>query len=244
MTKQKQEQVQQIKIDLDKDCISPSKLIVDAYEKAGATDMWIPERDMKPEYRANLRLHAASRGSGKKISKKIFSLYRRRLANGSEWLIFHIQLSTKDGWNNSLGMPLELGFVDVPLFDRTYAYNPHTRTTTGEAQDMGPTASAPYIDGYETQYQYPFEQVKDQILTWRADGTIVDSAKFAVWTDKRYSVPSFENWLNLSVDDNIMLNMAGNRFDALYDKGDPVSLEKVKDIIRSELQKGVINTQR
>ena len=41
-----------------------------------------------------------------------------------------------------------------------------------------------------------------------------------------------------------MLNMAGNRFDALYDKGDAVSLEKVKDIIRSELQKGVINQQK
>ena len=29
-----------------------------------------------------------------------------------------------------------------------------------------------------------------------------------------------------------------------YDKGDAVSLEKVKDIIRSELQKGVINQQK
>ena len=38
-----------------------------------------------------------------------------------------------------------------------------------------------------------------------------------------------------------MLNTAGNRFDALYDKGDGASLEKVKDIIRSELQKNVIN---
>ena len=94
----------------------------------------------------------------------------------------------------------------------------------------------------ERIYTYPWEQVKDQILQWRKDGTIVDTAKFLVWTDKKYSVPSFENWFSLSVDDNIMLNMAGNRFDALYDKGDAVSLEKVKDIIRSELQKNVINT--
>ena len=109
---------------------------------------------------------------------------------------------------------------------------------------MGPTPSASFIDSYETIYTYPFEQVRDQILEWRADGTITDTAKFLVWTDKKYAVPSFENWFNLTVDDNIMLNMAGNRFDALYDKGDPVSLEKVKDVIRSELQKGVINTQR
>jgi hypothetical protein len=78
-------------------------------------------------------------------------------------------------------------------------------------------------------------------LTWWKEGTIINTARFHVWTDKRYTVPSFENWLNLSVDDNVMLNMAGNRFDALYDKGDPVSLTKVKDIIRSELQKGVIS---
>ena len=107
---------------------------------------------------------------------------------------------------------------------------------------MGPTASAPMIEGHDRIYTYPWEQVKDQILAWRRDGTITEDAHFTVWTDKKYSVPSFENWLNLSVDDNIMLNMASNRFDALYDKGDSVSLEKVKDIIRSELQKGVINT--
>ena len=35
-----------------------------------------------------------------------------------------------------------------------------------------------------------------------------------------------------------MLNMAGSRFDVLYDKGDPASLEMVKDIIRSEASKG------
>ena len=98
------------------------------------------------------------------------------------------------------------------------------------------------IEGFERKYTYPWEQVKDQILQWRKDGPITQDANFTVWTDKKYSVPSFENWFNLSVDDNIMLNMAGNRFDALYDKGDADSLEKVKDIIRSELQKGVINT--
>ena len=64
MTKQKQEQ--QIKIDLERDCISPRKEIVDAYEKAGATDTWV-DKDIKPEYRANLRIHAASKGSGNKI---------------------------------------------------------------------------------------------------------------------------------------------------------------------------------
>jgi hypothetical protein len=111
-------------------------------------------------------------------------------------------------------------------------------------EDMGPTPSAVFIEDYEKIYTYPWEQVKDQILAWRSDGTIVDTTRFYVWTDKRYTVPSFANWFNLSVDENIMLNSAGNRFDALYDKGDPVSLEKVKDIIRSELQKGVINTQK
>ena len=143
-------------------------------------------------------------------------------------------------------MPLLLGSYELPIFERTYSFNPYSRKTTGDnPEDMGPTPSVDsFINGHETIYTYPWEQVKEQILSWRTDGTIVDSAKFLVWTDKKYSVPSFENWFNLSVDDNIMLNMAGNRFDALYDKGDAVSLEKVKDIIRSELQKGVINQQK
>ena len=170
-------------------------------------------------------------------------MYRKRLSNGSEWLIFHISLATKDLWGNSLSMPLLLGFYDRPQFNRTYAFNPHTRSTTGDSpEEMGPTPSAAFIDGHETIYTYPWEQVKEQILSWRKDGTITQDAHFTVWTDKKYSVPSFENWFSLPVDDNIMLNMAGNKFDALYDKGDAVSLEKVKDIIRSELQKSVINT--
>ena len=239
----KQKQEQQMKINLDRDCVSPPKSLIDAYEKESATDIW-KDRDLKPEYRNNLRIHAASKGLGNKISKKIFYLMRRRFANSKEYHIFHISISTKDHWGNNLSIPLELGFVDLPVITRTYAFNPHSKRTTGSAEDMGPKASEPSIDGFETTYTYPWEQVKEQILAWRKDGTIVDTAKFAVWTDKRYSVPSFEHWLNLSVDDIVMLNMAGNRFDALYDKGDPVSLEKVKDIIRSELQKGVIYPQK
>jgi hypothetical protein len=51
MTKQKQTTtVKQIQIDLEKDCVSPPKLIVDAYEKAGANDIWV-DKDIKPEYR-------------------------------------------------------------------------------------------------------------------------------------------------------------------------------------------------
>ena len=199
---------------MDRDCVSPPKQIVDAYEKAGANDIWT-DRDLKPEYRNNLRIHAASKGSGNKIAKKIFSLYRKRLANGSEWLMFHISIRTRDHWNNPLSMPLELGFVDLTVITKTYSFNPHTRITAGQAEDMGPTASVPFIEGCETKYLYPWDQVKDQILTWRKDGTIADTAHFHVWTDRRYSVTSFENWFNLSVDDNIILNMAGNRFDAL-----------------------------
>ena len=39
MTKQKQ--VQQVKIDLEKDCISPRKKLCDVYEKENANDIWI-----------------------------------------------------------------------------------------------------------------------------------------------------------------------------------------------------------
>ena len=92
--KQKQEQLKQIKIDLEKDCISPPKALVDVYEKENANDIWI-DKDLKPEYRNNLRIHAASKGSGNKIVKKIFTLYRKRLTNGTEWLIFHISLCNK-----------------------------------------------------------------------------------------------------------------------------------------------------
>ena len=42
ITKQKQVQQKQIKIDLERDCISPRKEIVDAYEKAGANDLGGP----------------------------------------------------------------------------------------------------------------------------------------------------------------------------------------------------------
>ena len=162
--KMKQKQEQQMKINLDRDCVSPPKSLIDAYEKESATDIW-KDRDLKPEYRNNLRIHAASKGLGNKISKKIFYLMRRRFANSKEYHIFHISISTKDHWGNNLSIPLELGFVDLPVITRTYAFNPHSKRTTGSAEDMGPKASEPSIDGFETTYTYPWEQVKEQILS-------------------------------------------------------------------------------
>ena len=66
------------------------------------------------EYQNNLRIHAASKGSGNKITKKIFTLYRKKLSNGTEWLIFHISLATKDHWGNSLINAAFAWFFDVP----------------------------------------------------------------------------------------------------------------------------------
>ena len=91
---------------------------------------------LKPKYRNNLRIHSASKGSGNKIIKKIFSLYRKRLANGSEWLVFHIQLSIKDHWGNNFGMPLELGFYELPQLSKTYSFDPHTKSTTSGPEDI------------------------------------------------------------------------------------------------------------
>ena len=44
MTKQKQ--VQQIKIDLEKDIISPPKSLCDVYEKENANEIWV-DKDIK-----------------------------------------------------------------------------------------------------------------------------------------------------------------------------------------------------
>lgn len=43
-----------------------------------------------------------------------------------------------------------------------------------------------------------------------------------------------------SIDDLVLLSRAGNRFDSLYTPGDPVSLNRIKDIVRSELEKGIL----
>ena len=173
MTKQKQ--VQQIKIDLEKDCISPRKEIVDAYDKAGANDIWV-DRDILPEYRNNLRLHTVAKGSGNKIVRKISNSIERgyRMVLNGCCSIFNS--STKDHWGNSLGIPVLLGKYDLPEFDRTYSFDPCQKRTTSGPEDMGPTPSVAFVNGHKEVYTYPWESVKDQILEWRKDGTIVDTA--------------------------------------------------------------------
>lgn len=114
--------------------------------------------------------------------------------------------------------------------------------TTMSAEDMKPKPSEAEIEGFETVYDYDFKDLVPTLKKYREDGTLSSECKFYAWTDHKFTVSSFDNFVGMPIDDHVLLNKAGERFDALYKPGDPESLSKIKDIVRSELEKGLLST--
>lgn len=107
---------------------------------------------------------------------------------------------------------------------------------------MNPKASEPSIEGSETVYDYPWTpKLIETLKKWYEDGIISPEAKFYAWGSTKYSVFSWEDFISLPFTDLELLGQAGKRFDGIYTRGDAASMETVRKIIKSELEKGILN---
>ena len=232
-------QTTKLEIDLDKAAHCPSEKLIQCYESAGAMDTWI-DYNIKPEYQNNRRIWAASKGSGNKVKHSIFALYRRKVGK-NEHLFFYDSISTKDYFGNSLMTPVEIGRWSKPTFNRTYGINTATIKNTVKPEDMRPQPSEVFIEGSETVYDYTFEQIKPTLIKWYEEGIISPDCKFYAWGSTKYGVARWEDFIGLSFQDLELLGQVGNRFNGIYSPGDPKSMETVRSIIKSELEKGILN---
>jgi hypothetical protein len=241
LTTNKTKTEQQLTLDIEKETIAPHPLLEAAYTSENALELWT-DRDFKPFFVNSKRVRLAAKGSGQPLRFAVHSLVRKVIGE-DQFFYGLVTTSSKDYFGNYVSAENEIGIIrDYPTISRTYGINVAQIKTSVSPDNMRPQASAPFISDTTTKYTIPFAQAHDQILKWKKDKTIIPTAKYYLSVDEmKYSINNFQDWLNLSVTDLILLNRAGNRFESLYDHGDPSSLAKVKAIVRSELEKNITN---
>lgn len=227
-----------LQIDLDSAAKCPSDKLVKCYEDAGAMDSWV-DYNIKPEYQNNRRIWAASKGSGNKVKHSIFAMYRRKTPRG-EFLFFYDSISTKDYFGNSLMTPVEIGRWSKPSFHRTYGINPGTIKTSISAEDMRPQPSEASIESHETIYDYPWTpKLVETLKEWMETGVISPEAKFYAWGSTKWGVDNWADFISLPFEDLELLGRAGKRFEGIYTKGDSASVDTIRKIVKSELEKNI-----
>ena len=68
---------------------------------------------------------------------------------------------------------------------------------------------------------------------------ISPDCKFYAWGSVKYSVFNWEDFISLPFEDLELLGKAGKRFDGIYSKGDAASIDTIRKIVKSELEKNI-----
>lgn len=240
MTKTKTEsetkEQKQITIDLDK-IFNPNPGLLKTYQDAKATQYWI-DRDLRPEYLNESRIFAAARASKKPIKHNIFSLHRKQVGS-KEYCYFFDLMIAKDYFTNTVDHTRLIGKWERPVITQQYGIDVHSLRSTSQPES-GPIGD-PVVESIETVYDYEFSKIKDQLVKWKETGIIGDNAIFYVVIENRkYSAPySWEQWLNLSIQDLQLLGEHGRKFTGLMSAQDPKTLQVLKETIQQEIQKGI-----
>lgn len=228
---------EELSIDLNK-MWTPSELITNAYKEANAMDLFFADRS---EFVNERRIWDASRASDPPaaIKHNIFSLYRK-VVGSKEYLLFHETLYTTDYFKNGVDWTRYLGVVTVPKIVRRRSINP--ATIKSNTDRVSPSDGPPEVESNEDVYLWPFEQVKKQIRSWREQGVIPQTAKFIAWVPpNKYSVINFEDFLELEIEDLVLINKMGSKLTGLYKPGDPAILQTLKammkDAVKEQLAK-------
>ena len=105
---------------------------------------------------------------------------------------------------------------------------------------MKPMASQPSIEGTETIYDYPWTpQLVETLKKWYSEGIISPEVTLHAWGDIKYHVANWLDFISLPFEDLELLGKAGRRFDSIYTKGDAPSIETIRKIVKSELEKNI-----
>ncbi len=229
----------QISVNLDQ-IFNPNPKLVQTYAEAKATDLFAFDRDNRAEFQNEARVFAAARASKKPIKHNIFSLYRKQIGN-QEYVYFFDLMIAYDYFQNKVDHTRLIGHWSKPFITRKWGLDPLTlksdsRPEPGQIGD-------PEVDSTEEVYDYPWEQMRDQLVKWKESGIIGDKAIFYVVKDNRkYSMPySWDQWLNLSMSDLELLGLNGKKYNALLTPGDPSALQLVRDTIKQEISKGLLS---
>jgi hypothetical protein len=227
--------LKQLRINLN-EIKHPNPAILKAYQDANAEDYWIDRN--KPEFQNEKRLFLSHEASGAQIKHAIFFIYRKQLNNGKEFCLFFNSMVCSDYFSNKVMHTRRLGKYEKPIITRPKSVRVSS-IKPNQINEAKPEPGPPVIDTVETVYEYPWAQVKDQLRKWYDDGTVTDDCQYYVITSREnYGVKcSFDQFLDLPIEDLILLSVHGKKYAGLLKTGDPI--DTILDRIRERVKDGV-----
>jgi hypothetical protein len=77
--------------------MNPSKILLDAYDAAGARELFKGDRYSVSQFKNEERIFVASRSSKSKISHNLFSCYRKKVGSKEYFFAFDLMVTRRIG---------------------------------------------------------------------------------------------------------------------------------------------------
>jgi hypothetical protein len=189
-----------------------------------------------PEYKNEERIFVASRSSKTKISHNLFSCYRKKAGTKEYFFAFDLMI-TKDYFKNKIDHTRMIGKFEMPVITSTYAINPSSiRSDTAMIE---PIQSPPQIESTHEEYIYEWNEVKGQLLKWKEQGIINDQTNFYIQSGSdKHGKFSFEEWLNLPMDDLMLLSRYRDRLGTFTNEPMAERLSTLREQLKHEMRTG------
>jgi hypothetical protein len=140
------------------------------------------------------------------IKHKIVSIYRKKEGE-KEFVFFNEHLMTHDLFRNPLDHTRTLGKYQLPNIVNITGMDPNLDYDPSHPKELGPSVLSSQIESTSTVYEFEWSKTKPQLLQWRTDGLIDDNCQFIAWVGTRkYSVSSWDSFINLRIEDLVLLN--------------------------------------
>jgi hypothetical protein len=215
---------------------NPHPKIVATYKDNGAMHLF---NEHTPTYVCEERLFLASKASMKPIHHKIQGIYRKRVGR-KEFCFFHNYCVTKDYFGNIVDYTRLVGKYQVPVISKQYGLNPGSiRSNSNVNEMMEAQEKNVHVSGMQDVYEFEWSAIKPQLQEWYRKGIIDDNTNLSAQIgDRKYTVRRWEDFINLGIDDLVLLGEAGNRFQSIL-QGQTITPE-ILSTLREKMKSEVI----
>jgi len=222
-----------LEINLD-EIKSPHPKLVEAYKDTG--DQYYPF-DQNPECLNERRiwLYANASKPPTPIKHKIVSLYRKKEGE-KEYCFFNEHLMTSDLFQNPLDHTRTVGKYQLPNIVNIVGMDPNADFDHSHPKELGSSVLSSQIDHVDTIYEFEFEKIKPQLQEWRSKGIIDENTQYIAWVGtKKYTVNSWDEFINLRIQDLVLLGRVGFDATGLFDSRNK---DMIADILAIAKEKG------
>jgi hypothetical protein len=206
-----------LEVDLNVQMNPNKEILLAAYDKADARELFAGDRFMIPAFQNENRIFVASTTSKKPVSHFLFGCYRTKVHNKEYFFAFD-HMVTNTHWGSKIDHTRQIGKVDdVPVITATYSINP-SRITSDTAMVI-PTKDQTTIESTHTEYLWEWEAIKSQLLKWKNANIINDKSNFYIINgNTKTGKFSWDEWFNLSMDDLMLLSRYRDRLGVFTDE--------------------------